>query len=181
MSAFSPVDTAVAFTDLYRHWCGDAPGLTKESTRHARNLADSYVADVLSLWDESVSDWLAGAPTILRLESCDIAIFTMRDPHIALYLGSIETDSPVATFGAYMKPLCVSANHLALYWRSVRPCSYAMGRKLADISFECDTQEMLTSLEAHLDDGGSLRITASGIDCTRFVNREALPSDRPAA
>lgn len=161
MSTLSPTDTARAFADLYRRWSSDARGLTEERARQVSSLAGCYVADVLSLWDTSTHTWLPGAPTILRLESCDIAVFTMRDPHIALYLGSIETDSPVATFGASAQP------HLAPYWRSMRPCSYALGRKLSRLDFEYDNQGKLISLEAHLDDGGSLHIAAAGIDCAR--------------
>ncbi|MFQ8867725.1 MAG: hypothetical protein ACLR67_05460 [Eggerthella lenta] len=52
------------------------------------------MADVVTLWNEQERSWLPNAPTILRLESGDLAAFAMREPCIALYSGRIATDAP---------------------------------------------------------------------------------------
>lgn len=142
----APVDAAAAFARLYHQWFDDACGQAAESARQAQALAGSYVADVLTLWDESTRSWVRGAPTILRLEACDLASFTMRAPHIALYLGSIDTDPSSAAFGSSMR------------WESFRPCSYAIGRTVADLVFNTDEQGLLIDVEAVLDDGGRLAL-----------------------
>ena len=80
------------------------------------------MADVLALFDERARAYLPGAPTVLRFEGCDLAVFVMRGPHIALHVGSLETDAPVA----------------GLRWKSLRPCSYAIGRQVSDLVFCTD-------------------------------------------
>ena len=98
------------------------------------------MADVLTLFDERDRSYLPGAPTILRLEACDLAVFVMRAPHIALHVGCVETDAPVA----------------GMRWKSLRPCSYAIGRKVADLVASVDERGLLVGLEVVLDDGGRL-------------------------
>lgn len=142
----APVDAAAAFAQLYHQWFDNARALASESARRAQALAGSYVADVLTLWDESTRSWVPDAPTILRLESCDLASFTMRAPHIALYLGSIDTGPRAAAFGSSMR------------WESFRPCSYAIGRTVADLVLSTDEHGMLVGVEAVLDDGGRLAL-----------------------
>ena len=105
-----------------------------------REAVGSYVADVLTLFDERDRSYLPGAPTILRLEACDLAVFVMRAPHIALHVGCVETDAPVA----------------GMRWKSLRPCSYAIGRKVADLVASVDERGLLVGLEVVLDDGGRL-------------------------
>ncbi|HIW76385.1 MULTISPECIES: hypothetical protein [Gordonibacter] len=140
------VDAATAFARLYHRWFDDAAELIAENAREARTLKGSFVADVLTLWDMDARAWLPGAPTILRLETCDLAVFTMRAPHLALFFGSIDTDSPAAAFGP------------SLRWESFRPCSYAIGRTVSDLVFTMDENSLLTGIEAVLDDGGRLAL-----------------------
>lgn len=45
------------------------------------------------------------------------------------------------------------------------PCSYAIGRQLRGIEFEQDAEGRVLALVALLDDGGSLRIVSSGVQC----------------
>ena len=109
-SLFAPVDAATAFANLYQRWFDDPRGLARANRRQARCAVGSYVADVLTLFDERARAYLPGAPTVLRLEGCDLAAFVMRAPHIALHVGSLETDAPVA----------------GLRWKSLRPCSLSL-------------------------------------------------------
>lgn len=142
----APLDAAAAFARTYQRWFDDARGFSAACEQRARGIAGSYVADVLTLWDESARAWLPGAPTILRLETCDLAAFTMRAPHIALFFGSIDTEASAAAFGPGMR------------WSSFRPCSYAIGRTVAGIEFSSDENGLLTGMEAVLDDGGRLAL-----------------------
>lgn len=139
-----PLDAATVFAHVYQRWFDDARGLTEENKRHARSVVGAYVADVLTLWDESTRDYLAGAPLILRLEACDVTAFVMREPHIALSFEGIETGAPTALFGSTFR------------WESFRPCSYAIGRRLTDLVFSTDENDLLVEVEAVLDDGGLL-------------------------
>ena len=140
------VDAAAAFAQLYQRWFDDAPELAVENARHAGSVVGSPVADLLALWDDRARAWLPGTPAILRFERCDLAVFTMRAPHIALFLGSIETGSPASAFGA------------ALRWRSFRPCSYAIGRTVAELALNVDEDGFATGLELLLEDGGRLAL-----------------------
>ncbi|WP_080802842.1 hypothetical protein [Arabiibacter massiliensis] len=151
-SQTAPIEAAAAFASLYQRWFDDPRGLAEDNRRQARETLGAYVADVLTLWDERARAWLPGAPTILRLETCDLAAFAMREPHIALFVGSVETASPVA----------------GLRWESFRPCSYAIGRTVADLVFDIDEDGLLASVEAVLDDGGRLLLG----------NRDARPLAR---
>lgn len=90
----APVEAATAFANLYQRWFDDARGLAEANRRQARRAVGARVADVLTLWDEHARSWLPGAPTILRLESGDLAAFVMREPCIALHSGRIATDAP---------------------------------------------------------------------------------------
>lgn len=140
------VEAAAAFAGLYQRWFDDPRGLVEDNRLQARGALGAYVADVLTLWDERARAWLPDAPTILRLETCDLAAFTMRGPHIALFFGSVETDAPVA----------------GLRWESFRPCSYAIGRTVADLVFVTDEDGLLAGVEAVLDDGGRLLLGNRG-------------------
>ena len=142
MSASAPVDAAAAFASLYQRWFDNARGLAAAIRRQACGAIGAYVADVLTLWDERARAYLPGAPTVLRLETCDLAAFVMREPHIALHVGSVETDAPVA----------------GLRWKSLRPCSYAIGRRVSDLVMSMDEHGLLVELEVVLDDGGRLVI-----------------------
>ena len=106
---------------------------------------------MLTLWDERARAYLPGAPTVLRLETCDLAAFVMREPHIALHVGSVETDAPVA----------------GLRWKSLRPCSYAIGRRVSDLVMSMDEHGLLVELEVVLDDGGRLVIGDGRPACER--------------
>lgn len=152
-----PVDAAVAFANLYQRWFDDAHGLVEANRLQAQAAVGLYVADVLALWDGGSRSYLAGAPAILRLETCDLAVFAMRGPHIALFAGSVETDAPVATFetGTWASR---AAAPPALRWESLRPCSYAIGRKVEDIALRTDADGLLVGIEAVLDDGGRIAI-----------------------
>ena len=103
------------------------------------------------------STYLPGAPTVLRLEGCDLAAFVMRAPHIALHVGSLETDAPVA----------------GLRWKSLRPCSYAIGRQVSDLVFCTDENGLLVELEIVLDDGGRLVVGGGRPACEH--DEEAMP------
>ncbi|MFQ9181249.1 MAG: hypothetical protein ACLR3C_16200 [Eggerthella lenta] len=115
------------------------------------------MADVLALFDERTRAYLPGAPTVLRLEGCDLAAFVMRAPHIALHVGSLETDAPVA----------------GLRWKSLRPCSYAIGRQVSDLVFCTDENGLLVELEIVLDDGGRLVVGGGRPACEH--DEEAMP------
>lgn len=136
------VDAAAAFASLYQRWFDDARGLAAANRRQARSAVGTYVADVLTLFDERTRTYLPGAPTIVRLETCDLAVFVMREPHIAVHFGSVETDAPVA----------------GLRWKTLRPCSYAIGRRVSDLVMSTDEHGLLVELEVVLDDGGRLVI-----------------------
>ena len=99
----------------------------------------------------------APAPTVLRFEGCDLAVFVMRGPHIALHVGSLETDAPVA----------------GLRWKSLRPCSYAIGRQVSDLVFCTDENGLLVELEIVLDDGGRLVVGGGRPACEH--DEEAMP------
>ena len=101
--------------------------------------------------------YLPGAPTVLRFEDCDLAAFVMRAPHIALHVGSLETDAPVA----------------GLRWKSLRPCSYAIGRQVSDLVFCTDENGLLVELEIVLDDGGRLVVGGGRPACEH--DEEAMP------
>ena len=139
-SLFAPADAAAAFANLYQRWFDDPRGLARANRRQARCAVGSYVADVLALFDERARAYLPGAPTVLRFEGCDLAVFVMRGPHIALHVGSLETDAPVA----------------GLRWKSLRPCSYAIGRTVADLVLVTGRGGLLEDVEVVLDDGGRL-------------------------
>lgn len=151
------VDAAAAFAGLYQRWFDDARGLAEENRRQACGAIGAYVADVLTLWDERARAYLPGAPTILRLETCDVAVFAMRAPHVALFFGSVETDAPVATFGASADASSETPG-TTLRWKSFRPCSYAIGRQVDNLVMSTDENGLLVELEAVLDDGGRLVI-----------------------
>ena len=85
----APVEAATAFANLYQRWFDDARGLAEANRRQTRRAVGARVADVLTLWDEHARAWLPGAPTILRLESGDLAAFVMREPCIALHSGRL--------------------------------------------------------------------------------------------
>ena len=153
----APVDAATAFANLYQRWFDDAHSLAVANRRQARAAIGAYVADVLTLWDDRSRAYLPGAPTILRLETCDLAAFVMRGPHIALHAGSVETDAPVA----------------GLRWKSLRPCSYAIGRRVSDIVTTADERGLLVELEVVLDDGG--RLVVGGGQPVRERDAASLP------
>lgn len=152
-----PVDAATAFAALYQRWFDDARCLAEENRRQACGAIGTYVADVLTIWDERARTYLSGAPTILRLETCDVAAFAMREPHIALFFGSVETDAPIATFGPSADAACETSG-TTLRWKSFRPCSYAIGRQVDNLVMSTDENGLLVELEAVLDDGGRLVI-----------------------
>lgn len=156
-SLFAPVDAATAFANLYQRWFDDPRGLARANRRQARCAVGSYVADVLALFDERARAYLPGAPTVLRFEDCDLAAFVMRAPHIALHVGSLETDAPVA----------------GLRWKSLRPCSYAIGRQVSDLVFCTDENGLLVELEIVLDDGGRLVVGGGRPACEH--DGEAMP------
>lgn len=135
-----PVEAATAFANLYQRWFDDARGLAEANRRQARGAVGARVADVVTLWNERERSWLPNAPTILRLESGDLAAFAMREPCIALYSGCIATDAPVT----------------GLRWESFRPCSYAIGRTVADLVLVTGRGGLLEDVEVVLDDGGRL-------------------------
>ena len=137
-----PVEAATAFANLYQRWFDDARGLAEANRRQARGAIGACVADVVTLWNERERSWLPNAPTILRLESGDLAAFAMREPCIALYSGCIATDAPVT----------------GLRWESFRPCSYAIGRTVIDIELETDEKGLLVGAQVALDDGGRIAL-----------------------
>lgn len=152
-----PLDVTVAFANLHRRWFDDAHGVTVANKRQARDAAGSFVADVLTLWDENERDYLADAPIIIRLEECDLAAFVMRRPYIALFFGSIETDESIAMLGSRTgsPPL---EKPSSLRWKSFRPCSYAIGRRVDTFVLRTDETGLLVKLETILDDGGRIAI-----------------------
>ena len=156
----TPLDAATAFAELYRRWFSDPRALLRESERRAAGLVGAYLADVLALWDDRASAWLPRTPTILRLESCDVAVFAMRDPFVAPCFEGIDTDSPVATFGARAKGRAGAPR-----WRNLRPCSYAIGRTLERIVFDTDGDGRILAVRAQLDDGAALHVDATGVAC----------------
>lgn len=160
-------DAAAVFASLYRRWSGDARRLSRESMQAVRSATGSRIIDVLSIWDEREACWLADAPTMIRLNTCDITAFAMHSPLIAIHRGHVETDSPIATFGSRSSPENSSHASQPFFWRSVRPCSYALGRTVERFAFETDGRKRLLALEAHLDDGGWLRMSSFGIDSER--------------
>ena len=81
----------------------------------------------------------------------------MRAPHIALHVGSVETDAPIA----------------GLRWKSLRPCSYAIGRQVSDLVFCTDENGLLVELEIVLDDGGRLVVGGGRPACEH--DEEAMP------
>ena len=127
-SLFAPVDAAAAFANLYQRWFDDPRGLARANRRQARCA-----------------------------EGCDLAVFVMRGPHIALHVGSLETDAPVA----------------GLRWKSLRPCSYAIGRQVSDLVFCTDENGLLVELEIVLDDGGRLVVGGGRPACEH--DEEAMP------
>ena len=164
-------DAAAVFASLYRRWTGDACGLSERTMQAMRALSGSRIADVLSIWDEGASAWLPGGHTVIRLASRDLAVFSMRGPFIAVHQGRVETSSPVATFGPPRRSLDAGGEAPPLFWKRVRPCSYALGRTIAGLSFECDPRNRLLALEIVLDDERRLRVSASGIDCSGATPR----------
>ena len=134
------IDAPTAFANLYQQWFDDARCLADKNRQQAQSVVGSRLADVLTLWDERTRSYLPGAPAILRFETFDLAAFVMREPHIALHFGSLETEAPVAT----------------LRWRSFRPCSYAIGRQVSDLVITFDERGLLVEAEVVLDDGGRL-------------------------
>lgn len=144
-----PVDASTVFAQLYHRWFDDARSLTAECAQNAQALPGSYVADMLTLWDTDARAWLPGAPTILRLETHDLAVFTMRAPHLALFQGCVDTESPAAAFGPTLR------------WESFRHCSYAIGRTLSNLVLSMDEEGLLVGIEAVLDDGGRLALGTS--------------------
>lgn len=134
------IDAPSVFANLYQRWFDDARGLAAENRQQAQNIVGSHLADVLTLWDQRTRAYLPGAPIVLRFETFDLVAFVMREPYIALYFGNLETETPVAT----------------LQWRSLRPCSYAIGRQVRDVAIALDDRGLLTEAEVVLDDGGRL-------------------------
>ena len=168
----TPVAATEAFARLFRAWCADARSISDEGARKAHALAGTHVADVLSLWDGHAGSWLCDSPTILRLETCDVVAFAMRSPYLAPYFGCVETDAPLATFAppASGQPgeaadASGGEGEQGFVWKSLRPCSYAIGRQLRGIEFERDAEGRVLAPVALLDDGGSLRIVSSGVQC----------------
>ena len=70
---------------------------------------------------------------------------------------SLETDAPVA----------------GLRWKSLRPCSYAIGRQVSDLVFCTDENGLLVELEIVLDDGGRLVVGGGRPACEH--DEEAMP------
>lgn len=151
-----PLDASVAFADLHRRWFDDAHGVANANKRQAREHVGSFVADVLALWDESEREYLADAPVVIRLEECDLAAFAMRRPYIALFFGSIETGEPIAMLGCRGEPQREKPS--SLRWKSFRPCSYAIGRRVEDFVLHTDETGLVVELEAVLDDGGRIAV-----------------------
>lgn len=173
-------DAAAIFANLYRRWTGDACALSERSMQGIRALAGQRVADVLSIWDEQAGTWLPGGPTVIRLAAHDVAVFVMRGPFIAVHQGDVETRSPVATFGPPRRSPGESGARHPLFWRRMRPCSYAFGRTITGFAFETDARKRLLALEIILDDEGRLRIGGSGIDCSGATPR-TIPGYRANA
>ena len=173
-------DAATIFANLHRRWSGDARALSERAMQGIRALAGSRVADVLSIWDEQAGDWLPGGPTVIRLTSHDIAVFSMRGPFIAVHQGRVETQSPIATFGPPRRSPGARSAHPPLFWKRMRPCSYAFGRMIAGFAFETDPRQRLLALEIILDDEGRLRVSGSGVDCSGSTPR-TIPGYRANA
>ncbi|BAK43768.1 hypothetical protein [Eggerthella sp. YY7918] len=167
-----PLNTAEVFTHLSRTWCVDAHRLTTDSAQQAHLLEGSFVADILSLWDGRTESWLTGSPIIIRLEECDVALFTMREPYLAPYFGCVETESPVASLPTQGEAEACGEGHTptkterhSIFWKTLRPCSYAIGRQLKELAFETDVEGNILAAVAHLDDEATLRITSFGAEC----------------
>ena len=79
-SLFAPVDAATAFANLYQRWFDDPRGLARANRRQARCAVGSYVADVLTLFDERARAYLPGAPTVLRTSRCTSAAWKPTRP-----------------------------------------------------------------------------------------------------
>ena len=77
--------------------------------------------------------------------------------NIALHVGSLETDAPVA----------------GLRWKSLRPCSYAIGRQVSDLVFCTDENGLLVELQIIIDDGGRLVVGGGRPACEH--DEEAMP------
>ena len=159
----TPVAATEAFARLFRAWCADARSISDEGARKAHALAGTHVADVLSLWDGHAGSWLCDSPTILRLETCDVVAFAMRSPYLAPYFGCVETDAPLATFAppASGQPgeaadASGGEGEQGFVWKSLRPCSYAIGRTVADLVLVTGRGGLLEDVEVVLDDGGRL-------------------------
>lgn len=167
------LEAASAFARLYRRWFDDARGLFEDNKRQARLIMGSPVVDVLAVWDEVAGCWLADAPTVIRLEERDAAVFAMKGPHIALFCGSIDTRSPIA-FGSAGACGRDGAGSRSLRWKSFRPCSYAIGSRVTELAFNEGPNGLPTSVEVLLEDGGSLRVSSTGIGFV--LEEERIPT-----
>ena len=156
-SLFAPVDAAAAFANLYQRWFDDPRGLARASPKAGAVRRRIVAVQTCSPHPTNApAPTSPGAPTVLRFEGCDLRI---RDAglHIALHVGSLETDAPVA----------------GLRWKSLRPCSYAIGRQVSDLVFCTDENGLLVELEIVLDDGGRLVVGGGRPACEH--DEEAMP------
>ena len=167
------LEAASAFARLYRRWFDDARGLFEDNKRQARLIAGSPVVDVLAVWDEGADCWLADAPTLIRFEELDAAIFAMKGPHIALFFGSVDTRSPIA-FGSAGACGRDGGGSRSLRWKSFRPCSYASGSRVTEIAFNEGPNGLPTSVQVLLEDGGAFRVSSTGIGFV--LEGEPIPS-----
>lgn len=166
-----PTEAATVFAKLYHQWFDHTCNLTAEAKQRTEQLIGSYVADVLSLWDERTQCWLPESPTILRLESCDIAVFTMRKPHIALHIGCIETDLPLTTHEQKQTAPTAETHSLTLRWKSFHPCSYTMGKQTTGFRFSENKEGLLVAFEVFLSDGGLVRLDSEGITAANHATQ----------
>ncbi len=170
LDAAKPLDAPTAFALLFRHWFDNPEEAASQHRSHAKDVEGAYVADILALWDVNARTWLRNSPAIIRLETCDVAVFPMVNPCIALFVGALETEAPLsASKASKLVPSrneISSAQHESTFqWANFSPCSYAIGRQVERMVFEENPSGQLVAASLILDDGGSLRIDASGIDC----------------
>mgnify|MGYP007120253650 CR=1 FL=1 len=104
----------------------------------------------------------------------------MRSPYLAPYFGCVETDAPLATFAppASGQPdeaadASGGEGEQGFVWKSLRPCSYAIGRQVSDLVFCTDENGLLVELEIVLDDGGRLVVGGGRPACEH--DEEAMP------
>ena len=155
---------------LQDRFAWDPIQLTLEGMSKAIRCAGVCIADVLSLYNPEDNTWLTGSPTILRLENQDIALFAVDGQHVALFFGTLNTETPLTP---------KDANQPSFIWKSFTPAQYAIGRHVSSFSFGTSEKGLLTALEARFDDGGRITLCATGCTSTRAERR--APLARPTA